>query len=116
MDKYEVFSNLSKETLDIYKKYYQRHKYKIILDEDNIIIFKKVNKNKHLNQELEKQILSFIKSILLQYKYEYKTLYIDYSELLNKLSNYDDTKLNGAMRILIKNKMIEEISKTRHYW
>ena len=93
MNKYELISNLTKETKEIYEKHYLSEKYELIVNEDNMILAKKTD-NEDINLNHEEIIIKVIKSMIKKYN-GYGILYINLTKEINSIldSIKEDTNL-----------------------
>jgi len=93
-NKYELVSCFSYYVLSIYKRYYIRHKYKIIVSINTMLLVRKVLSNNYINSQLEKNIINIIKFYSRQY-YHHNFIYIDFTSTIKNIN--DIAKLNKTI-------------------
>ena len=82
-NKYELITNLNKETKKVYENHFLSEGYQLLINETNIIFAKK-EYNGNINLEHEKQIVKLIESMISKYKTN-GILYIDLSNEMNSI-------------------------------
>ena len=86
-NKYLLLINLEKQTKKIYEEKFKKENYNFLLNQDNIILVKKVN-NKESNKKSEKNneelIVRYVESICNKYN-NYGFLYIDLTKEINNI-------------------------------
>lgn len=100
-NKYLLLINLEKQTKKVYEEKFKKENYNFLLNEDNIILVKKENKediknNNQYEKNNEEIIIKYIKSIFRKFS-NYGLLYIDLTNEINNILN--DLKQNEKIRV-----------------
>lgn len=98
-NKYLLLINLEKQTKKVYEEKFKKENYNFLLNQDNIILVKKVN-NKESNKKSEKNneelIVRYVESICNKYN-NYGFLYIDLTKEINNILK--DLEKDGKIRV-----------------
>ena len=83
-NKYLLLMNLEKQTKKIYEEKFKKENYNFLLNEENVILVKKEDKEKTKEKNYEEIIVKYIESISRKYN-NYGFLYIDLTKEINNI-------------------------------
>ena len=95
-NKYLLLINLEKQTKKVYEEKFKKENYNFLLNEENVILVKKENKEKTKEKNYEEIIVKYIGSISRKFN-NYGFLYINLTNELNNILN--DLKQDGKIRV-----------------
>ena len=100
-NEYEVIANLNKETKKVYENHYNAENYKLLINEDDVILVKKEN-NANINIEHEKLIVKVLSSMIKKYS-GHGILYINLTKEFNSILKRieGDCNVRGSDNVII---------------